>query len=205
MENIRSRRSWPAGALVALGATALLAGCGGGGGGANAAATTTTTVAGAAGDFAAYRQCLIDNGVTLPQRNAQGGQPPADGQAPQGAAPADAPPPSDGQAGAGGGPGGGRGGLGGLDQNDPVVAKALTACQDKRPAPGAGGRGGGQLSQATKDCLAGKGVTVPDSQPLNRSDPAVQAALQACRPVRPTTSAGPSASSSTSATTTAAG
>lgn len=158
---------------VAAALVVAMAGCGSD---TKGAATATTTTPSGADGFATYRQCLADNGVTLPDRR-QGGSPSADGQDPSGPTGRDPQgPPPDGRQGGGG--------FGGLDPSDPNVAKALAACQDKRPIGGPGGSAGrgGPLSQATKDCLAGKGITVTEGQQLDRTDPAVRAALQACRP-----------------------
>jgi hypothetical protein len=110
-------------------------GAGGGEGGANAAALT------------AYRDCLVKNGLTLPNP-AAGGQPPSTvaGQTRTG-----------GQA--------RRGGLGQLDPSDPKVAAAMKACQSVLPAGGFGGGGGfGAGGQALRDCLAKKKITFTPGQ-----------------------------------------
>jgi hypothetical protein len=72
--------------------------------------------------FAAYRNCLMLHGVTLPQPGQRAG---AGGQSTSTTAP-------------GGGQGGGQG-LGGLDRTNPTVAAALQACAALRPSGGPGG------------------------------------------------------------------
>jgi hypothetical protein len=86
----------PATALIALLACLGLAACGGSSSTSTTnAANTSTTAHGSAGRFAAMRECLQRNGITLPQRTpGQGG-------------------PGGGPGGAGGGPGGAGGGPGG--------------------------------------------------------------------------------------------
>jgi hypothetical protein len=80
---------------------------GGGAGGANSAA------------FAAYRNCLQLHGVTLPAAGQPpAGQPTGTGQPPSSATPSSSRP----------------AGLGGLNNSDPTVQAALTACMSLRPA-----------------------------------------------------------------------
>ena len=198
-----------------LGAVLALGACGGGSKNtsakkASSSATTSTTAGDRRAAFAAFRSCMADHGITLPDRGAGGGQggPPF----PQGG-----PPPStaDGTSaptfrtpgvGDGGGGGGGRGGLrqapAGVDQAKYDAARQ--ACQDKLPLGGFGGRGDpAQRSarQAYRRCLADHGVQVPTTvantpgppPTINRDDPAFAAADQTCRPLLPTTTTTPGA------------
>jgi hypothetical protein len=129
----------------------------------------------------AYRECLTKNGVALPAPGQRPNSGPANGGPANGAAvngagakggaavptpaagakAASVAKPAVGAAGNPGGPGNGgpRGGFG-LDPNDPVVAKALKACESLRPAGGLGGGRGGFGDPAMQACLAKKGVTL---------------------------------------------
>jgi hypothetical protein len=124
----------------------------------------------------AYRECLTKNGVTLPAPGQRPTGGPANGAAGNGAGgkggagvatpaagakAASAAKPAAGAAGNQNGPGNGgpRGGFG-LDPNDPVVAKAMKACESLRPAGGFGGGRGGFGNPAMQACLAKKGVTL---------------------------------------------
>lgn len=154
----------------------------------SSAATSDPGQAGTQPDFAAYRDCMTQNGVTLPDRG-QGG-PPAGGfpsGAPSGM-PTGAP------------PFGGPGGQGGFTLPDGVdqatFDKAQTACASLRPNFGAGG-GGPAFDQtavaAFKSCLGDHEVKVPDGDnwmtQLDRSDPTVKAAMETCAPLLPQPSA----------------
>jgi hypothetical protein len=168
--------------LVAVPAAALaLAACGGGGShSAGASTTPSTSTPGGGGAFAqrfiAYRTCLQQHGVTLPNRprNRNGGPPST--------TPGETRPP-------GGffGGGGGRG-LFGLDQNDPKVQVAEKACASQRPTGGNFPNINGSAFQAFTSCLKDHGVTINGQsglRGLNRSDPKVAAALSTCRPLLP--------------------
>ena len=189
-----------------LGAVLALTGCGGGSKNASAkkastSATTSTTAGDRRAALAAFRSCMADHGITLPERGAGGGQ--GGPSFPQGGPPTSA---SD------GGPpsstGGGGGGRGGFRQAPPGVDQAKydaarQACQDKLPQGGFGGGDSAARSarQAYRRCLADHGVQVPTTvtnnqgppPTINRDDPAFAAADQVCRPLLPTTTTTPGA------------
>jgi hypothetical protein len=166
--------------IVAVGATVALGACGGGSSNAKASGTTTTTARGAARQ--AYRNCLQQHGVNLPQRP-PGTRPPGGNQ--------------NGQNDQGGG-----GGFGGGFGNQPppgVDAKtfqaAQQACASVRPAGGFGNGGNAanrQAFQAYFSCLKDHGVNVPTTTQgggglggIDRNSPAFQAANQVCAPLMP--------------------
>jgi hypothetical protein len=192
-------------AVAAL--TVLGAACGGS---SSAKAATTSTTAAAAGGganrvaFQAYRTCLSQHGVTLPQRTRPTGTPPPSGGGTGGL-------PGDGGGFGGGGFGGGFGG-GGTPQSLPPgvtatqFAAAQSACRSKLPAGGffGGGRGGAAF-QAYTSCLRDHGVTIPGGTSqttvagsprptFNRNDPKFVAANKVCAALLPsrttTTTAG---------------
>jgi hypothetical protein len=188
----------------ATGAVLLLAltACGGGSSSSDSssaavAATPAASAAasGAAGgrpDFAAYRDCLAKNGVTLPE-GGQGG--PAGGGFPSGV-PSGFPSGAPGAFPSGAAPSGARPGGGfplpdGVDQA--TYDKAQAACASVRPSFGPGGGGRPALDQtavaAFKSCLSDHAVTVPDGdnwmQQLDRTDATVKAALDTCSPLLP--------------------
>jgi hypothetical protein len=147
---------------------------------ATAEASTVAAAPSGAPDITAYRDCMAENGVTLPDM----GAPPT-------AMPSAAPTamPSD-------GPGAFPGGLpDGVDQETFDAAQA--ACADLAPAfgpGGAGGPGGSGTVDATamaafESCLSDNGVTVAEGQDplrdLDRSDPDVKAAMDTCAPLLP--------------------
>jgi hypothetical protein len=164
-----------AGGLAAL---LTLTACGGDSA-ADAAAEAATAAAAPSGapDITAYRDCLAENGVTLPEMGAPGGERPSD-------LPSDMP---------SGGPGAFPGGLpDGVDQEAFDAAQA--ACADLAPVGGPGGAGGPvaideSAVAAFRSCLADNGVEVADSQDafagLDRGDPTVMAALDTCSPLLP--------------------
>lgn len=180
MSTTSRSRTVPALVIAAAAVAFSLAGCGGGND--SAAATNTTTAEGAAagGDADAFRDCLKEHGVDLPDDIGQGGpgqgQPPTDGQAPTG-------PPSGGQ------PFG----------DDPELQEAFNACQDQAPAGALGGAPDSQALQAYSSCLRDHGVDIPDQstststgQPaapptFDRNDPDFAAASEACQALLPTT------------------
>lgn len=156
-----------------------------------ATAAAATPAASGARDMTAYRDCMAENGVTIPDM----GTPPS-GRA---GAPASAPPsgmPA-------GGPAGMPGGLpDGVDQEAFDAAQA--ACADLAPAFGPGGAGDPGASgtvdatalAAFQSCLADNGVSVAEGQdPLkdvDRGDPVVQAAMDTCAPLLPVQDPAPS-------------
>ncbi|HET6507549.1 MAG TPA: hypothetical protein VFG42_12240 [Baekduia sp.] len=158
-----SRLATPLSVLAIAGASVALVACGSSGDSSSGADASATTKSGANGTqnaaFEKYRQCLKDNGVTLPDRgqrpnggdgNGGGYGPPpgadgGDGQPPTGtnAQPptgTDGAPPSDGN-----GNGGGAGGPGffGGGQPDAKTQKAMQACAKLRPQFRGGGYGDG--------------------------------------------------------------
>jgi hypothetical protein len=148
-------RRWVAAPIVGLSLVALAA-CGS----TDAASPTASATASAgAGDTAAaapaggpdsaqmtaFRECMTQHGVTMPQRpgrgQAPGGQAPADGQAPGGQAPAVGQAPPDG--GQGGPPAGAQGQKRDMSTAPPGVDQATwtsarTACADLAPTPPSG-------------------------------------------------------------------
>ena len=187
-----------------LGAFLALTGCGGGTKNASAkkataSATTSTTAGDRRAALAAFRSCMADHGITLPDRGAGGGQ--GGPSFPQGGPPTSTAP--------GGGGGAGGGGGRGFRQAPPGVDQAKydaarQACQDKLPQGGFGGGDPAMRSarQAYRRCLADHGVQVPTTvtntpgppPTINRDDPAFAAADQVCRPLLPTTTTTPGAS-----------
>lgn len=184
----RRRAGLAATGLVAL---LLLTACG--------SSSSTSSTSGSGGDdaFAAYAQCLSDNGVTLPSGGPGG---------PGGAAPSGAPGGMPDGAPTGmpsGAPSGMPGGAGmvpeGVDAS--AFAAAQEACASLRPSGGPGAGAGapaidsGALAAYT-GCLKDHDVTVTtaaDLRTLDTSDATVAAALATCAPLRPTPAASPSA------------
>ncbi len=151
-----------------------------------AATASAVTGAGGATDFAAFRSCMADNGVTLPDMGtppsgAPSGMPSgAPGVAP-GGMPSGAP-------GAGGFPGGLPDGI-----DQATYDAATSACADLAPSRGQGGAGGPRIDAsalaAYTSCLGDHEVTVPDGDDwmaaLDRSDATVKAAMDTCAPLLP--------------------
>lgn len=152
-----------------------------------AAPAATPAASGAAAgppDFTAYRDCMAQNGVTLPDM----GQPPAGGAMPTGAPPSGMP--------AGAPPSGAAGGPGGFALPDGVdqatFDKAQTACASLRPTMG-GGRAPARLDEtavaAFKSCMTDHEVTIPSGDnwmtQLDRTDAKVKAAMDTCAPLLP--------------------
>jgi hypothetical protein len=193
-----SRLATPLSVLAIAGASLALVACGSSdrsssGGGAATNGSNGNATQNAA--FEKYRQCLKDNGVTLPDRGrrpngagygpppgADGGQPPTGTNG--------APPSGNGNGGGDGGPGF----LGG----DAKTQKAMQACAKLRPQPrgGSGNRPQQDIKAFTPylTCLKDQGLDVKVSDGFNAlrdlkaSDPEVQAAFKACRsklPQRP--------------------
>jgi hypothetical protein len=176
---MRTRPTTTAALSIAGGLAALLTltGCGGD---SSAEATVESTAAAApsgAPDITAYRDCMAENGVTLPDMGA----------------PPTAMPSAESSAMPPGGPGAFAGGLpDGVDQATFDAAQA--ACADLAPVAGPGGAGGPvQIDEsavaAFRSCLADNGVEVADGQDpmrdLDRGDPTVKAALDTCSPLLP--------------------
>ncbi len=173
----------------------------------SAAAAATSSATGAAvpggADMTAYRDCLAENGVTLPDGVGGGNGGPPSGF-PSGM-PTDMPsgmptgaPPSGGPAG-GGFPGGGL--PEGVDQETFDAAQA--ACASLAPQGGFGQRGpggGAQIDEtaiaAYKSCLTDNDVTLADGDDwmasLDRTDEAVQSAMETCSVLLPAPAASPS-------------
>ncbi|MFN8167890.1 MAG: hypothetical protein U0S36_03805 [Candidatus Nanopelagicales bacterium] len=187
-------------AATAAAALLLLTACG-----SSSSSSTAGTGTGADG-FAAYAQCLSDNGVTLPSGGPGGAGGPGGGTPPSGM-------PTDMPSGAapGGGPDGQQGQPGDGTQRVPEgvdassFATAQEACASLRPSggPGGGGPGGAGVDSsalaAYTSCLSDHDVKVStpaDLRALDTSDTTVSAALATCAPLRPTPSASPSASAS---------
>lgn len=187
---MRTRPTFGTAALTTGAGLVLLAltACGGG-------STSSAPVATAEGqgDFAAYRECMADNGVVLPDR----GTPPSgmlDGSPsgmPTGTPPSGTP--------AGGLPGGLPEGV---DQDTYDAAQAACASLAPQMRPGVAGPVGADATAlaAFTSCLADHDVTVPAGddplRSLDSSDPTVKAALETCAPLLPSaTNPPPSAQS----------
>lgn len=173
----------------------VLSACGGSSDTATPASTAPAAASGAAGeapaDLEAFRSCLADNGVTL-----------GDGGGIPSGMPSSMP---SGMPSGGPGPGGMPGGLPeGVDQE--AFDAATAACADLAPQ---GGPGGGARAlpddtalAAYRSCLGDHDVVVGENPQalaeLDRSDPAVAAAMETCAPLLP---AGPNPSPMASAGT----
>ena len=192
------------------GALLLLSACGGSSSSSSASdaatAAPTTSSSGAAvarggADMTSYRQCMSDNGVTLPDFavGANGGPGDFPSGMPSGM-PTDRPSGMPSGAPPSGGPAGGFAGAlpDGVDQETFDAAQA--ACASLAPQGGFGQRrpGGGAQIDATalaayKSCLTDHDVAVPDGDnwmaSLDRSDQAVQAEMETCAPLLPSPSA----------------
>jgi hypothetical protein len=188
------RRLPRVGALLLLGVLGLLlAACSSG----SASTTSTTSKSSAASkkttssSFTAYRNCLSQHGVTLPnfsRGNHGTGASPGTGGFTGGTAPS----------GAGGGFRGAA--------NNPKFAAAEKACASLRPKGGFGGGFGGRggvsstAFAAYRNCLKLHGVTLPTRGTSSNSPPstadtssaAYQAAAAACASLRPTPPSTPS-------------
>jgi hypothetical protein len=151
------------------------------------AATPAASASDARSGFAAYRDCMTTNGVDLGDQFG-GGTPPSG--APAGGPPSGMP--------TGAPPSGAVNGPGsfplpsGVDQQ--AFDKAQQACASLRPQFGDGGPRGGAAIDATAlaaftSCLSDHGVTVPSGtdvmRGLDRTDPAVKAAMDVCAPLLP--------------------
>jgi hypothetical protein len=187
-----SRLATPLSVLAIAGASIALVACGSSDGSSsgNAASTTARTGNGTQNAaFEKYRQCLKDNGVTLPDRGQRPGGGNGGGYGPP--TRTDGAPPS----------GDGPGFLGG-GQPDAKTQKAMQACAKLRPQfrGGYGDRNGNGPQQDIKaftpylTCLKDQGLDVKVSDGFNAlrglkaSDPKVQAAFKACQsklPQRP--------------------
>jgi hypothetical protein len=182
-------------AALATGAGLMLLALTACGGTSTASSTTRSTTApgsaaaGAPGDFAAYRDCMAQNGVTLPDM----GTPPSGMPT---SMPSGTPP----QGGAGGFPGGLPEGV---DQE--TYDDAQAACASLAPQMGPGGAGPGAVDAtalaAFTSCLTDHDVTVPEGgddplRGLDRSDPTVQAAFETCAPLMPAAGGQPSPAAS---------
>jgi hypothetical protein len=175
--------------VLAFGAFGLLlAACGG-----SSATTTSTTSTGKASggaSLSAFRQCLSNHGVTLPNFSG-GGRPPSG----TGGTPGEGAPPT----GSGSPPAGG--GFG----NNSKFAAAAKACASVEPKGGVGGFGGGAPNSsafaAYRNCLKLHGVTLPSgssgSTPssIDTSSATYQAAQTACAALRPKASSTPATTS----------
>ncbi|QEC47437.1 hypothetical protein FSW04_07470 [Baekduia soli] len=160
--------------VLAVAAVALTA-CGGSSSSSSSQADASTTTGGNA-SRAKFRQCLADQGVTLPDRTPPSSATPP----PTGAPPSTGTPP---------GPGGG-----GFGAQDPKTRKAFQACAKYRPrgrgrlaGPGNGQGPNAQVFTAYLSCIKSKGLKIDASQgfralgSLDRSDPKVTKALNACQ------------------------
>lgn len=216
-----SRLATPLSVLAIAGASVALVACGssdssGGGASTNASGSNGGTQNAA---FEKYRQCLKDNGVTLPDRGQGGppnggpggdggyGPPPGAGTGTNGTPPTgtNGAPPS----GADGTPPSGGAGGPGFGQMDEKTQKAMQACAKLRPQGQfrggyGGGNGNGQRPQQDikaftpyLNCLKSEGLDVKVSDGFNalrnlkQDDPKVQAAFKACQSKLPQRPNGP--------------
>jgi hypothetical protein len=186
-----SRLATPLSVLAIAGASIALVACGSSDGSSSNGNASTNASGGNATQNAAfekYRQCLKDNGVTLPDRGQRPDGGNGDGQPPTGTNGA---PPS-------GGDGNGGPGILGGGQADAKTQKAMQACAKLRPQIRGGyGNGGRAPQQNVKaftpylTCLKDQGLDVKVSDGFNAlrdlkaSDPKVQAAFKACQPKLP--------------------
>jgi hypothetical protein len=173
--------------LAASAAVVLTAACGGN---SDSSSSGGGQKPGGSGAFAAYAQCMQQNGVTVTMPSGRVRTRPSDGASRgPGGFPSGMPRPS-GSA----GPRGFRGGMGmtkpdGVD--DATWQKAQTACASLRPS-GRGPGGGNGRNAAFRNCLKDHGVTDTGGQ-LDRADATVKKALEACKVLRPQASATPTA------------
>jgi hypothetical protein len=213
--NIRQLARIGAALAVTAVTVSVLAACGGSNAKTTAASATGSSGQGNGQSIQAYISCLNKNGVTiaLPSRGA-GGFGGGNGVRPSGRPTGVRPSGTGGGFGGGGFGGGGfgGGGLGGIfgDPNTPpsgvpqsTWTAALAACKSLQPTfngSGGGARGGTQF-QAYRNCLTSHGVTAsaaPGGQGggFNTADPAITAAVKACRPLLPTQAPNPAPSPS---------
>lgn len=183
----------PTAVLLMGGLAILFTACGGSG----SAAPTSSTPSGTSGtsgksgssSFTAYRNCLSQHGVTLPNFSGGNGRRPGAGFPGEGAP-------------AGAGTPARRGGFGGF-ANNPKYQAAAKACANLRPKGGFGGgfgRGGfnSPADAAYRNCLKLHGVTLPtgtasSTPPSTISSSTFRAAAAACAALRPTPTTTPSA------------
>lgn len=144
------------------GVALLLGACGGSGGGDNAAASTGNGGGGDDSQQTAFRDCLKEQGVELPEGAFNG---PGSGQRPsipEGERPTF---PEGGRPSfpAGGKDGGGFPGISVPGVSNEKLQDAFAACRDKMPNGGGfgGGGAGGQQMQAYLSCLRDHNVSVP--------------------------------------------
>jgi hypothetical protein len=184
-------------ALVLIGGLAILFTACGGSGSASPTTTVPKSTSGTSGtpagsgssSFTAYRNCLSQHGVTLPNfsRGNGGGRPGSGGFPGEGAPTGSGTPPR------------GRGGFGGL-ANNPKYQAAAKACASLRPKGGFGGGFGGRgnfnspAGAAYRNCLKLHGVTLPTGTSSGTpqstiSSSTFRAAATACAALRPTPSA----------------
>jgi hypothetical protein len=209
------RLATPLSALAVAGASLALVACGSSGSGSSSTNAGSAAQGGTRNaDFQKFQQCLKDNGVTLPNRGANGngggngyGPPPGTGTS-------SAPP-----NGADGAPPPGGGGFFGGNSSDPKVQKAMKACAKLRPQGGPGANGQRNGNRARFDikaytpyltCLKDQGLAIKTSDGFNalrnlkQSDPKVQAAFKACQsklPQRPNASSAAPSDTTTDGTT----
>jgi hypothetical protein len=203
------RRTWAMRAAIATlipAALLLVAACGSSSATGSGSSASPSSSSSRGSGLEAYRQCLAQNGVTLPSQSAR----------PSGSS---FPRPS-GSPGAGFSGGTGRGGFpggfgGGLTSTTPPTgvsasawASAQTACASVRPSFGAGGAGGAGSTafNAYISCLSDNGVKVSTASPqslrsLDQTNATVKKAMATCKALLPQRNSGttPGASASPSA------
>ncbi|HET9171077.1 MAG TPA: hypothetical protein VFN97_16685, partial [Actinospica sp.] len=177
-------------AAAGIAAVGLIAGCSSNSGSTASVAATGTGTSG----YSAYTSCLSQHGVKLPSGGAFGGGRRSHSPGAGFTRPA-----------------GGYGG-GGFASANPTMSAAMQACASLRPTGGAGFGGGSTRLAAFRSCMTQQGEAVPTTRPtaaasvrptgdarylggLNPADPKVAAALKVCEALIPTSSARPSATS----------
>jgi hypothetical protein len=195
-EGIVRRVSSAAGLIVAAATVALAAACGGGD---SPDSTGTDEGPGQNGGgnnaFAAYAQCLQQNGVTITMPSAGVRNRPSGGfsRGPDGNRPSGMPRPS-----GSGFPRGGGGFPGGMGMQKPADVdqatwdKAQAACAAQLPSGRPGGNRDNGANAAYRNCLRDHGVAQNGGQP-DANDETVKKAQEACQVLRPQPSATPSA------------
>ena len=178
-------------AAAGIAAVGLIAGCSSNSGSTASVAATGTSSSG----YSAYASCLSQHGVKLPSGGAFGGGRRSHSPGAGFTRPA-----------------GGYGGGGGFASANPTMSAAMQACASLRPTGGAGFGGGSTRLAAFRSCMTQQGEAVPTTRPtaaasvrptgdarylggLNPADPKVAAALKVCEALIPTSSARPSATS----------
>jgi hypothetical protein len=187
------RVSSRAGLIVAAAAVAVTAACGGSDGSDSTGTAQGQGQNGGTNAFAAYVQCLQQNGVsiTMPSFGARNRPSGGFSRGPEGSRPSGMPRPS-----GSGFPRSGGGFPGGMGMQKPdnvdqaTWDKAVAACAAQLPSGRPGGNRDNGANAAYRNCLRDHGVTGGQA---NANDETVKKAQEACQVLRPQPSATPSA------------